>query len=60
MTDKDSALQQIQAMPEDVTIDEILYHLYVRKQIEQGLADVDAGRTYTTDEVKQRLAKWLV
>lgn len=60
MTDKDSALQQIQAMPEDVTIDEILYHLYVRKQIEQGLADVDADRTYTTDEVKQRLAKWLV
>lgn len=47
------------SLPEDSSLEDIQYHIYVRQTIEQGLADADAGRVLTHAEVEQRLAKWL-
>jgi len=53
-------VQQILGMlPEDASLEDIQYHIYVRQKIEQGLADVEAGRVISHAEVQQRLAKWL-
>jgi len=50
-------------LPEDASLEDIQYHIYVRQKIEQGLADVEAGRVIShaevQHEVQQRLAKWL-
>jgi len=32
-----------------------MYALYVRQKLEKGLRDLDEGRTYTQEEVEQRL-----
>ena len=33
-------------LPDDCSLDDVLYHLYVVQRVEQGLADADAGRAY--------------
>ena len=58
-TAKEQVGQILAALPEDATLEDIQYHIYVRQKIEQGLADVDAGRVVSHAEVQQRLAKWL-
>ena len=55
MTVKEHARRVIENLPEDATWEDVEYAVYVCKKIAAGLADLDAGRTYTTEEVKQRL-----
>lgn len=38
-------------LPDGATIDEALYHLVMRREIEAGLADSDAGRTTPVEEL---------
>lgn len=41
-------------LPETATTDEALYHLVLRREIEAGLADSEAGRTVPVETVMQR------
>ena len=52
---KTSAHELIDQLPENVSWSELVYHIEVRASIERGIEDADAGRTYTTEEVKKRL-----
>ena len=36
-----------------------LYDAYILRKIDQGLRDIEAGRTLTEAEFDQRMAKWL-
>ena len=45
----------MQLLPENVTWEEVQYRLFVRQQVEMGLADSDAGRVIDTDEMRRRL-----
>ena len=42
-------------LPEQATFDDAIYALYIRQKLEKGLRDLDEGRTYTQEEVEQRL-----
>lgn len=42
-------------LPEQATFDDAIYALYVRQKLEEGLHDLDEGRTHTQDEVEQQL-----
>ncbi len=54
-TIKQAASSVLQNLPDDVTWERIQYHLFVRQQIELGLADAEAGRLLETSEVRKRL-----
>ncbi len=56
---KRAALDMIQAMPEDVSLEEIMYELYFRQRVDRGLEELDQGETLTPEEVKRSLAQWL-
>lgn len=58
-TAKEHVQQILETLPEDASLEDIQYHIYVRQKIEQGLADIDAGRVISHAEVQRRLAKWL-
>jgi predicted transcriptional regulator len=49
----------LDSLPEDVSLEDIQYHIYVRQKIEHGLEDIQAGRTLSEEEFDQRMAKWL-
>jgi predicted transcriptional regulator len=45
----------LRELPDDTTLDDIQYHLYVLDRIKRGRADIAAGRYYTQDEAKRQL-----
>ena len=50
-TVKEEAAELVSNMPDDATWSDLIYSIYVRRSIEEGLADIEAGRTYSTEEV---------
>jgi len=48
----------IQSQPDDSTYDEILRELAFARMIDLGLADLDAGKTISSDEVERRIESW--
>lgn len=58
-TIKQQVIELIKALPEDCTIEDIHYHLYVREKVKHGLRDAGEGRVYTQEEVEKRMAQWL-
>jgi len=46
-------------LPDDCSLEDVQYHLYVLQKIERGLKDASEGRTYTQEEVEKRMTKWL-
>lgn len=56
---KDEVESLLKRLPEGSTLEDVQYGLYVIEKIKRGLADADAGRTLTQEEVEKRLAKWL-
>jgi predicted transcriptional regulator len=58
-TPKKAAEKLLHSLPDDSTLEDIQYHLYVLEKIRRGRADVAAGRSFTTDEAKRRLSQWL-
>lgn len=60
---KQSAKQEVAEMlnhlPDDSTLEDIQYHLYVLEKIKKGQEDLAQGRSYTQEQAKDRLKRWL-
>lgn len=41
-------------LPADASWDDVMYEVYVRQKIAEGLRDSDAGRVLPHDEVRER------
>ena len=54
-TAKEAARQIIDHLPEQASWDDIMYELYVKQKIEEGLDDIEAGRTIPHEQVKAEL-----
>ena len=52
---KEKVRELLDRLPDDCSLDDILYHLYVLQKVEDGLADVAAGRTIPHDQVAEEL-----
>jgi predicted transcriptional regulator len=58
-TAKEEVIDLLNQLPDDSTLEEIQYHIYVRQKIHRGLKDVDQGKVLTQEEVENRMTKWL-
>jgi predicted transcriptional regulator len=58
-TVKADILRLIQELPDNCTIEDIKYRIYLRERIEEGLTDVEAGNELTQAEVDEEVASWL-
>ena len=52
-TAKEEAIKAISRLPEEASWDEIIYKIYVKKKVEEGLGAADEGRTVPHEEVKE-------
>ena len=60
MTTKEAVRALLNRLPDDCSLEDVLYHLYVLQAIEQGQADVAAGQTIPHEKVAEELRrKWL-
>jgi len=57
---KEEVMQLLKELPDDSTLEEIQYHLYVRQKIQRGIKDVEEGRIHTQEEMEKRMEKWRV
>ncbi len=58
-TTKEEVIELVKAMPDNVTVDDVLEELYFKIQVDQGLAELDRGEAIPHEQVERRLAKWL-
>ena len=52
-TARDEAIKMIARLPEEASWDEIMYKIYVKRKIEEGIKAADEGRTVSHEEVKE-------
>ena len=58
MTPKEHLIRAIEELPEDSSYEEILRELAFARMVERGLADSEAGRTISHEEMGRRIASW--
>ena len=58
-TTKQEVNDLLNRLPDDCTLEDVQYHIYVLQKIERGLKDVEEGRVYTQEEVEKKMSKWL-
>ena len=55
---KESVKELIDRLPADSNYEDIIAEIYFKKQVEEGLEELDAGKGISHDEVKKRLEKY--
>jgi predicted transcriptional regulator len=53
---KQKVLEVVQQLPADATLEDAMERLYFLAKIERGLADADAGRTVSHEDVRNRFS----
>lgn len=56
---KEEVISLIKELPEDITLDDIIYHLYVKQKLLKAKEDIAQGRTLSHEQVKEMAEKWL-
>jgi predicted transcriptional regulator len=50
----------LERLPDDCSLEEVLYHLYVIQKVEAGLVDAEAGKLIPHEQVAEELRrKWM-
>jgi predicted transcriptional regulator len=57
-TAKEEIKEMLEKLPDNVSFEEIQYHIYVQEKIEHGLNEVREGRVVSQEEAEKRMAKW--
>ena len=58
-TAKQVALEIVGSLPEDCTLKDAAYRLYLRQLVEEAREDFREGRIFTQEEVEREAAQWL-
>lgn len=60
MTTKETVRALLDRLPDDCTLDDVQYHLYVAQSVARGVADEREGRTIAQAQVEAEMRrKWL-
>lgn len=60
MEAKQAVRALLDRLPDDCSVEDVLYHLYVLQAVERGQADAAAGRIISHEEVESAMRrKWL-
>ncbi|MDR0220822.1 MAG: hypothetical protein LBI54_05390 [Lachnospiraceae bacterium] len=54
---KQDIIDTIVSLPEDVTMEDIMYQLFVMDKHRKALNDIDTGRVYGTEEIRASIVK---
>ena len=59
-TAKQDVQKLLQKLPEDSSVEDIQYHLYVLDKVRRGLEDARTNGVLSQEDVEGRLTKWLI
>ena len=58
MLSKKSIQKQIQNLPDEISLEDLIDQLIFLDKIEKGIEDVKANRTISNDEMKKEIDSW--
>jgi hypothetical protein len=58
-TPKEDVETLLNRLPDNVSVEDIQYHLYVLDKVRRGLDDARVNGTLSQEEVESRVSKWL-
>jgi hypothetical protein len=58
-TAKSEVASMLETLPDDSSLEDIQYHLYVLEKVKRGVERAEAEGTLSHSAAKQRLEKWL-
>lgn len=58
-TAKDDVRQLLESLPEDCSLEDIQYHLYVVEKVQRGSHRAEVEGVLSQQEVERKLDKWL-
>ena len=58
-TAKEEVHALLSKLPDDCSLEDIQYHLYVIEKVRNGLEEADLQGSVPQEEVEQRFGKWL-
>lgn len=59
MSAKETVRELLDRLPDDCSLDDVLYHLYVVQTIENGLSEADSGPLISHEQVAESFRqKW--
>ncbi|CAN5280983.1 hypothetical protein BH20GEM2_BH20GEM2_17860 [soil metagenome] len=58
ITAKQKALEVVQRLPPDATLEDVIEQLYFLYKVERGLAEADAGETVSHEEALAEREHW--
>ena len=56
---KEHVERLLEKLPEDCSLEDIQYHLYVLEKVRGGLEDAAQNGSVSQEEAESRLSKWL-
>ncbi|MGL5508983.1 MAG: hypothetical protein ACRC2J_16965 [Microcoleaceae cyanobacterium] len=59
-TTKNKIESLLSKLPDDCSLEDVQYHLYVIEKVVQGLEIADTARKITQDEAEGLLNKWVI
>ncbi|MCL1465054.1 MULTISPECIES: hypothetical protein [Argonema] len=60
ITTKQKVESLLSKLPDDCSLEDVQYHLYVLEKVRQGLEVADTKGTVTQEEAERHLSKWLI
>ncbi len=58
-TGKEEVRELLEQLPENASLEDIQYHIYVRQKIQMGLDAEADGKVISQAEAEKRMARWL-
>ena len=56
----DEVKSMLERLPDDASIEDVQYHLYVIDKVRKGLESVERDGGFSQEQVEERMSKWLV
>ena len=58
-TAKDQVRQLLDSLPDDASLEDVQYSIYVRERIERARKEASEGKLVDEDEIERRMRRWL-
>jgi len=59
MTVKDQVKQMLDRMPDECSVEDVQYQLYLIEKVRRGLKSIEEGRGIPHEQVRKQFAPWI-
>jgi predicted transcriptional regulator len=55
---KEEVRRLLETLPDEVSYEDIQYHIYVQQKIDKGLEAAERGNFISDEEIEERIGRW--